>query len=76
MKLAYEVIEAGGTAGTVLNAANEAAVHAFLDRRIGFGRMIELVTEALAAIPARPIESLQTVMEADRARAGICDTEH
>ncbi|MHC4996194.1 MAG: 1-deoxy-D-xylulose-5-phosphate reductoisomerase [Planctomycetota bacterium] len=41
--LAYRVIEAGGTAGAILNAANEQAVAAFLEHRIRFGRIVELV---------------------------------
>jgi 1-deoxy-D-xylulose-5-phosphate reductoisomerase len=72
--LAYDVIEAGGTAGAVFNAANEAAVAAFLERRIRFGRIVELVAEALAAIKARPADSLETVLAADReARAFVRD---
>ncbi len=72
LKLAYEVIEAGGTAGAVLNAANEAAVGAFLERRIRFGRIVELAAEALSAVPIRPIDCLETVMEADKqARAFV-----
>jgi 1-deoxy-D-xylulose-5-phosphate reductoisomerase len=70
--LAYEVIRAGGTAGAVFNAANEQAVEAFLDRRIRFGRIVELVREALAATPARPADSLEAVLRADReARAFV-----
>ncbi len=65
LKLAYEVIDAGGTAGAVFNAANEATVAAFLDRKIRFGRIVELVAEALSAIEPRPVESLETVMAAD-----------
>lgn len=74
LRLAYDVIEAGGTAGAVFNAANEAAVAAFLERRIRFGRIVELVAEALSAIDARPVDSLQTVLAADReARAFVED---
>ena len=72
LKLAYDVIEAGGTAGAVFNAANEAAVAAFLERRVRFGRIVELVAEALSAIAPRPVDSLETVLEADRqARAFV-----
>jgi 1-deoxy-D-xylulose-5-phosphate reductoisomerase len=67
LKLAYKVIERGGTAGAVLNAANEAAVAAFLDKRISFGQIVELAAAALDAIPVRHIQSLATVLEADRA---------
>ena len=66
LRLAYDVIEAGGTAGAIFNAANEAAVAAFLDRRVRFGRIVELVEEALAAIAPVPVDSLATVLEADR----------
>jgi 1-deoxy-D-xylulose-5-phosphate reductoisomerase len=65
LKLAYEVIEAGGTAGAIFNAANEAAVAAFLQRKIRFGRIVELVTAALNAVAVQPIECLQTVLAAD-----------
>ena len=72
LKLAYDVIEAGGTAGAVFNAANEAAVAAFLNRRIRFGRIVELVAEALSAIAPQPADSLDTLWEADRqARAFV-----
>ncbi len=66
LKLAYDVVDAGGTAGATFNAANEAAVAAFLQRRIRFGRIVELVAEALAALPARPVRSLDDIHEADR----------
>jgi 1-deoxy-D-xylulose-5-phosphate reductoisomerase len=65
-KLGYQVIRAGGTAGAVLNAANEAAVKAFLERRIPFGRIVELADEALSEVPAGPLDSLDAVMQADR----------
>lgn len=65
-RLAYEVIEAGGTTGAILNAANEAAVKAFLERRIAFGRIVELVEEALTKVPAKPLEGLEAVLDADK----------
>jgi 1-deoxy-D-xylulose-5-phosphate reductoisomerase len=64
--LGYKVIELGGTAGAALNAANEAAVAAFLDRRIPFGRIAELAAAALEQIAVRPVDSLATVFHADR----------
>jgi 1-deoxy-D-xylulose-5-phosphate reductoisomerase len=72
LKLAYDVIEAGGTAGAVFNAANEAAVAAFLERKVRFGRITELVAEALSAIDIRPADSLDAIHDADReARAFV-----
>jgi 1-deoxy-D-xylulose-5-phosphate reductoisomerase len=52
LRLAREVLEAGGNAGTVLNAANEVAVEAFLTKRIGFLAIASLVEETLAASTA------------------------
>ena len=59
----------GGTAPAVLNAANEVAVAAFLDGRIGFLDIAALVERALEAVPAEPGDSLEAVLDADaRAR--------
>ena len=67
LRLAYEVIEKGGSAGAILNAANEAAVAAFLDRRIPFGRISDLVREALGAFEVTPLHTIDDVRAADRA---------
>jgi 1-deoxy-D-xylulose-5-phosphate reductoisomerase len=67
LALAYRVIEAGGTSGAILNAANEQAVGAFLERRIPFGRIVELSAAALDAIAPVPVRDLQAVLEADAA---------
>jgi 1-deoxy-D-xylulose-5-phosphate reductoisomerase len=64
--LGYKVIELGGTAGAVLNAANEAAVSAFINRQIGFGQISELAEAALDAIAVKPVQTLDDVFEADR----------
>lgn len=70
--LARRVLAAGGTSGAVLNAANEVAVEAFLDRRIRFGRIAELVEEALNAVPAVAVRSLAEITSADEhARAAV-----
>jgi 1-deoxy-D-xylulose-5-phosphate reductoisomerase len=65
--LAKRVIEAGGTSGAILNAANEAAVTAFLNHQIAFPRITELVREALDALTATPARNLNDVMQADGA---------
>jgi len=75
LRLAYEVIEAGGTAGAIFNAANEAAVAGFLDGKIRFGQIVELVSEALSAVPVEPASSLDVIYRADkRARRFVADT--
>ena len=66
LALAREAGIAGGTAPCILNAANEVAVHAFLDGRIGFLDIAAVVEEALERVPAEPLESLDQVLEADR----------
>jgi 1-deoxy-D-xylulose-5-phosphate reductoisomerase len=65
--LAHEVIRTGGTAGAVLNAANEVAVHAFLARRIGFLDVTAVVRETLRALPTGEVRSVADVSAADRA---------
>lgn len=57
----------GGTAPAVMNAANEAAVAAFLDGRARFLEIADLVEDALGAIPARPADDIEAVMAADAA---------
>ena len=65
LRLAWEAMEAGGTAPAVLNAANEVAVSAFLQGHIGFLSIPALVEDALAALPATPADSLEALLEAD-----------
>jgi 1-deoxy-D-xylulose-5-phosphate reductoisomerase len=61
LRLAREVLAAGGSAGTVLNAANEIAVEAFLARRIGFLAIASLVEATLAANPGLTTSHRETV---------------
>jgi 1-deoxy-D-xylulose-5-phosphate reductoisomerase len=65
VRLADRVIRDGGTAGAVFNAANEVAVDAFLEGRIGFGRILELVGAALDEIRPTPVSRLEDVTAAD-----------
>jgi 1-deoxy-D-xylulose-5-phosphate reductoisomerase len=55
----------GGTSGAVFNAANEAAVEAFLAGKIPFGRIPEIVGEAMRGVGVSPVRSLEDVVEAD-----------
>ena len=72
LRLAFEALAAGGTAPAVLNAANEVAVAAFLQRRIGFLRIPALVEDALATLPRLPADSLDVLGAADaRAREHV-----
>ncbi len=66
LRLARTALEAGGSAATVLNAANEVAVAAFLDRRIGFCDIAELVERALERTVAPAPRSIAEVIDIDR----------
>ncbi len=64
-RLAREAAERGGTATTALNAANEVAVEAFLQRRLGFMEIPEVVQGVLEDFPVEEIRDLEDVMGAD-----------
>jgi 1-deoxy-D-xylulose-5-phosphate reductoisomerase len=66
LRLARAALVEGGTAPTVLNAANEVAVAAFLERRIGFLDIARTVERVLEALPARAVASLDDVIAVDR----------
>ena len=74
LRLAWQALEAGGTAPAVLNAANEIAVSAFLQGRIGFLGIPALVEDALAALPPTPATSLEVLLAADAQARQL--TEH
>jgi len=71
LRLAREALRAGGSAPAVLNAANEAAVTAFLESRLRFDRIPRLIEHALAEVTVTPLRELEDVFSADR-RARIC----
>lgn len=73
LRLAREALQAGGSAPIVLNAANEVAVAGFLAGGIGFLDIPAVVEATLESLPARAVESLDTVVAVDdeaRRRAG------
>lgn len=65
LRLAHEALSAGGAACCVLNAANEAAVHAFLNNNLPFGRIAPVVEETLSRVGHLPADTLEHVLEAD-----------
>jgi 1-deoxy-D-xylulose-5-phosphate reductoisomerase len=71
LRLAREALEAGGAAPIVLNAANEEAVAAFLDRRIGFLDICQTVEEALLRTSASQPRSIADVIDIDRAARAL-----
>jgi 1-deoxy-D-xylulose-5-phosphate reductoisomerase len=67
LRLAYDALAAGGSAPAVLNAANEVAVAAFLEGRIGFTAIAATCAEVLAAVPAVAVDTLDDALAADAA---------
>jgi 1-deoxy-D-xylulose-5-phosphate reductoisomerase len=65
LSLARAALAQGGAAPVVLNAANEIAVAAFLDRRLGFTDIAEAIERALAGAPAGEVRSLEECVAID-----------
>jgi 1-deoxy-D-xylulose-5-phosphate reductoisomerase len=78
LKLAYQCQEAGGTAGCTLNAADEIAVESFLQERIPFHGISEIVARTLDKMGSRTYQSIGELLEVDHqsrqtARACVAD---
>jgi len=71
LELAREALRAGGSAPTVLNAANEVAVAAFLDSKLRFDQIPVLIGHVLAETPVAQLRDLEDVFSVDR-RARDC----
>jgi 1-deoxy-D-xylulose-5-phosphate reductoisomerase len=65
LALAFSAAQAGGIAPTVLNAANEIAVAAFLDEGMPYLHIPKVVEKTLNAIQARPVESIEVILDID-----------
>ena len=65
LSLARQALQTGGTAPTILNAANEVAVVEFMAGRIGFLDIARVVEETLTEIPGAALRSLDDVFETD-----------
>jgi 1-deoxy-D-xylulose-5-phosphate reductoisomerase len=71
VELAYQALAAGGSAPAVLNAANEVAVGAFLEKRLGFLEIPDVCAETLSRIPTCAVACLEDALEADRAARSL-----
>jgi 1-deoxy-D-xylulose-5-phosphate reductoisomerase len=65
LRLAYAALDAGGTVAAVLNAANEVAVAAFLERRLAFTGIARVIEQTMARVPARAADDLEAILAAD-----------
>ena len=66
LDIAFRAGEQGGSSPAVLNAADEVAVEAFLQHRLGFLGIADVVSSTLTAVPWRPLETVDDVLEVDR----------
>ncbi len=71
LRLAGEAAREGGTAPCVLNAANEIAVHAFLEGRLRFLQIPDVIERTLAELGREPVCSFESLYEADRQARAI-----
>ena len=72
--LAYSALEAGGTAPTILNAANEVAVENFLTDRVSFLQLSEIVERTLERTKIETADDLETIINADVNARQIANT--
>src|SRR3981081_544960 len=66
LRLAYDALHAGGTAPAILNAANEVAVQAFLNREIGFRMIDQLIARVMETVSPRPVTDIDDLIEQNR----------
>ena len=71
LALAFQALKAGGAAATILNAANEVAVQYFLEKRIRFTAISEMIEETLSELGALPLDTLEEAIEIDRMARGV-----
>ncbi|WP_457668581.1 1-deoxy-D-xylulose-5-phosphate reductoisomerase [Thiolapillus sp.] len=64
--LAFRAIEEGGSMPAILNAANEVAVAAFLDKRCSFLQIPQIIEETMDSLQAEPADDLEVLLRADR----------
>lgn len=74
LRLAYEAVRVGGTAPAILNAANEAAVAAFLDRRLAFTGIPRVIEHCMATVAAGAADAIDSVLQADAETRKVAET--
>lgn len=65
LKLAYDALAAGGSAAAVLNAANEVAVDAFLNRALGFRKIDQLIARVMDKLPNQSVQDIESLLAQD-----------
>ena len=64
--MAFDVIKSGGTAPCILNAANEIAVDKFINKKIKFSQISDLISKALDKIENHSDPDIETIFECDK----------
>ena len=72
LKLAYHALERGGSSTCTLNAADEIAVEAFLEGKISFPAIAEMVEETLSKVPLQQPATIDDILEIDRESRSAC----
>ncbi|MCL1825868.1 MAG: 1-deoxy-D-xylulose-5-phosphate reductoisomerase [Betaproteobacteria bacterium] len=75
LPLAYQALEVGGSTPAALNAANEEAVEAFLEGRLGFCRIADVIAATLERAGWEGAETLEAVLEVDARARGFAREE-
>ncbi len=75
LDLAYGALKRGGTCSAILNAANEVAVQAFLERRLGFTQIPALIEQTLGMVTPTAADSLAAVLESDAAARQVAEEQ-
>jgi 1-deoxy-D-xylulose-5-phosphate reductoisomerase len=75
LALARAAAVAGGTAPCALNAANEIAVHAFLEQRLPFVGIHAVIEATLERLDAQPVRAFETLYEADHEARAVADEQ-
>jgi 1-deoxy-D-xylulose-5-phosphate reductoisomerase len=74
LRLAYSALDAGGTAPAILNAANEVAVQAFLDGRIGFRAIDRVIADVMDRLPPSEMDDIEGLLEQDRRARAVAQS--
>ncbi|MDP3533398.1 MAG: 1-deoxy-D-xylulose-5-phosphate reductoisomerase [Alphaproteobacteria bacterium] len=72
LKTAIDAMKSGLNAPTLLNAANEIAVNAFIEGKISFLKMHDLIVNVLEYMPQRPLHLIEDVLEEDQKTRRTC----
>ena len=65
LKLAFDALRSGGSAAALMNAANEVAVEAFLNRQIGFRKIDQIIAKVMDTLPSVRVKNLDELLEQD-----------